>query len=316
MGKLYFKYGVMGSSKTANALMCRFNYLQKGKNVLLMKSAIDTREKISTVTSRIGISAPCYAFEPKDNLIDVFENLNKQKKIDIVIVDECQFCTKKQIEHLRQIAEDIPVLCYGLKTNFKGELFEGSKRLLEIADSLQEVKCVCKCGKKAIMNGRFVKGLIQTEGEEIEIGGDEKYEALCYTCFKKAQLKRKINDKLCSHIKPLSSLLHAGVWSSDTAADNIVMQRPHVIYCPEVENFLKDFKDFKARRPQELMLLSDNAQDLHKHVVKDKTFEYVMALITYVLKLESDRPGLLKALVEDGTIVKWLKQIKKASESL
>lgn len=316
MGKLYFKYGVMGSSKTANALMCRYNYLQKGKNVLLMKSAIDTREKIDTITSRIGLSAPCHAFETKDNLIDVFEKLNKQKKIDIVIVDECQFCSQKQIDQLRQIAEDIPVLCYGLKTNFRGELFEGSKRLLEIADSLQEIKCVCKCGKKAIMNGRFVQGLIQTDGNEIEIGGDEKYEALCFTCFKKAQLKRKIVDKLTCHIKPLSSILHAGVWSSDTAADNVILQRPHVIYCPEVEAFLKNFKSFQARHPQELLLISDNAQALHKHVVKDRSFEYIMALIAYVLKLEPDRPGLLKALVEDGTIVKWLKQIKKVANEM
>lgn len=195
MGKLYFKYGAMGSSKTASALMCRFNYMQKGMNVLLMKPKIDTRFSQNEVVSRIGLSAPCYAFEKDENLQEFFENENKKSKIDVVIVDECQFCTQEQIEQLREVAEQVPVLCYGLSTNFKGKLFEGSKRLFEIADSLQEIKSVCECGRKATMNAKFVNGYICTDGSEVDIGADEKYKGMCYTCFKKEQLKAKMLKK-------------------------------------------------------------------------------------------------------------------------
>lgn len=189
MGKLYFKYGAMGSSKTASALMCRFNYMQKGMDVLLMKPSIDTRFKENEVVSRIGLSAPCYAFSKDENLVEVFNDKSKNEKIDVVIVDECQFCTKAQIEQLRQLTEKVPVLCYGLMTNFKGELFEGSKRLVEIADSLAEIKSICECGRKATMNGKFVNCYIVTEGKEVDIGADEKYKGLCYPCFLKEQEK-------------------------------------------------------------------------------------------------------------------------------
>lgn len=191
MGKLYFKYGVMGSSKTASALMCRFNYMQKGMAVLLMKPSIDTRFKENEIVSRIGLSAPCYAFSEDENLEDYFNKECSKQKIDVVIVDECQFCTKTQIEQLRAITEKVPVLCYGLMTNFKGELFEGSKRLVEISDSLAEIKSVCECGRKATMNAKFVNGKISTEGKEIDIGADEKYKGMCYQCFLKEQQKIK-----------------------------------------------------------------------------------------------------------------------------
>lgn len=191
MGKLYFKYGVMGSSKTASALMCRFNYMQKGMSVLLMKPSIDTRFKENEIVSRIGLSAPCYAFTEDENLENYFNSECSKQKIDVVIVDECQFCTKAQIEQLRAITEKVPVLCYGLMTNFKGELFEGSKRLVEISDSLAEIKSVCECGRKATMNAKFVNGKISTEGKEIDIGADEKYKGMCYQCFLKEQQKLK-----------------------------------------------------------------------------------------------------------------------------
>src|SRR5699024_5030212 len=125
--KLYFKYGAMGSSKTAQALMCRFNYVQKGFNVLLAKPSIDTRS--SKVKSRIGLEADCETFSKNENLIDFFENFNKKQKIDVFIIDEAQFMTKEQVNELKEISLNIPVLCYGLLTNFKTELFEGSKRL-------------------------------------------------------------------------------------------------------------------------------------------------------------------------------------------
>lgn len=183
MSKLYFKYGVMGSSKSAVALMTKYNYEQKGFSILLIKPSIDTRD-INIVSSRIGISCECFQFDEKVDLFEYYKKLKNNQKIDGVIVDEVQFCTKEQIENLREIANSVPVICYGLKTNFKSELFEGSKRLLEIADNISEIKTVCKCGNKAIINAKIVAGKIVYEGNEIDVGGDEKYISLCYNCWK------------------------------------------------------------------------------------------------------------------------------------
>lgn len=193
MAKLYFKYGAMGSSKTAQALMTKFNYEQKGFNVILIKPILDTRDirdgKI-VVKSRIGLSSDCITFTKNTNLVDLLKDIISDKSI--VIVDEAQFCTKKQIEELHTISRTNNVLCYGLLTNFKTELFEGSKRLVEIADSLNEIKSVCKCGRKAIINARLVNGKVVTSGEEILIGAEECYESFCFNCFEK--LKNKKDD--------------------------------------------------------------------------------------------------------------------------
>lgn len=187
MKKLYFKYGVMGSSKSAQALMTAFNYRQKGINVLLLKSCIDTRDNSPTpiISSRIGLTADCITFDKTENLIEL---VKKYPKTQIVLVDECQFCTKEQVDQLKTLTlENKVVLCYGLKTNFKGELFEGSKRLLELAESIQEIKSICRCGEKSTMNARIVNGYVATQGEEIQIGGDESYESMCYECYIKYQ---------------------------------------------------------------------------------------------------------------------------------
>lgn len=311
MSKLYYKFGAMGSSKTASALMCRFNYLQKGIKVLLIKPKIDNRFKTDEVVSRIGISAPCIAFETNENLLNLFEEEREKNNVQVVIVDECQFCTKKQIDQLREVAQEVPVLCYGLKTNFKGELFEGSKRLLEISDSIQEIKSVCECGKKAIMNGRFVKGHLVTDGNEVEIGGDEKYRGLCWSCFKKEQEKTKIYEKIIKYLKIFKDMDSAGQWSGDTAIDNVVLHTPHVIYDEDVQNFIDDFKDFQIKAPEKTLLIDDSIETLKKVVMKDKSFDYMMCLISFALKLEKAKPGLLKTLIEDGTLPKWLRQIKK-----
>ena len=190
MHKLYFKYGVMGSSKSAQALMTKFNYEQKGFRVLLLKPSIDNRDdngSIRVVSSRIGLKSECIVFNETMNLYDFYINENNKKKVDVIIIDEAQFCKEEQINQCQAIADHIPVLCYGLKTNFKGYLFEGSKRLLEIADSISEIKSICKCGSKAIMNAKIINGVVVTDGEEIDIGGDEKYEAMCYSCYIKGQ---------------------------------------------------------------------------------------------------------------------------------
>ena len=186
MAKLYFKYGVMGSSKSAQALMCKFNYEQVGFSVVLLKPSLDDRDKDLgqiVVKSRIGLQSDCRQFDKDTNLYDFIKSLNNLDKKSVVIIDECQFCTKEQINQLKKVSRSIPVLCYGLLTNFKTELFEGSKRLVEIADSLMEIKAVCSCGKKASVNARFNNGKLVVRGAEIMIGGDETYKALCYNCY-------------------------------------------------------------------------------------------------------------------------------------
>ena len=179
MNKLYFRYGTMGSSKTAQALMCRFNYIQKGFSVLLAKPIIDTRS--TRVESRIGLSAECLNVKKDESFADIYNQI----KPDVIIVDECQFLTKKQVEDLKELTQYVPVLCYGLLTNFKTELFEGSKRLVELADSIAEIKSVCKCGRKSTLNARLVDGKVVVDGPELLIGADERYEGRCYWCYKK-----------------------------------------------------------------------------------------------------------------------------------
>ena len=182
---LKFIYGVMGSSKSAQALITEYNYSHNKYNVLLLKSSIDTRDNV--VKSRIGLSKECIIFNPNTDLLyiyDIFkksENINKDYK-NIIIVDEAQFCTKEQIEELQYLSQYIDVLCYGLLTNFKTELFEGSKRLIEIADSCEQIHHICNCGKQATINALFEGSKLVTEGNEIHIG-DTEYQAMCYTCW-------------------------------------------------------------------------------------------------------------------------------------
>ena len=192
MSKLYFKYGAMGSSKTAQALMTRFNYIQKGYDVLLIKPVIDTRDVVDgeiVVKSRIGIYANCKVFNNETNLYEFVKDNGFLEDKKVVIVDEVQFCTAEQIEQLHDVSTKVPVLCYGLLTNFKTYLFEGSKRLIELAESISEIKSVCSCGRKATINGRFIDGKLVCEGEEIAIGADESYVGLCYNCYQ--ELKNK-----------------------------------------------------------------------------------------------------------------------------
>ena len=188
MAKLYFKYGTMGSSKTASALMCKFNYEERGFRVLLIKSCIDKRDVQNgeiIVKSRIGLWAKCYIFLNNQDLFEFVKSKDYLNSRDVVIVDEAQFLTKEQVEQLKAVSEFVPVLCYGLLTNFKTELFEGSKRLVEIADSLHEIKSVCRCGKKANVNARLVNGKISVDGDEILLGGNSSYEAVCFSCYEK-----------------------------------------------------------------------------------------------------------------------------------
>ncbi len=193
MYKLYFKYGTMSSSKSAQALMCKFNYEQKGIKVLLLKPSLDDRDDADgrKVRSRIGLVANCETFTEKDNLQNVFIEKNQSENYGCIIVDEAQFCTAKQIDQLKYLTQSVPVLCYGLLTDFTCHLFEGSKRLVELADSLSEIKSICRCGRKSSINARFVAGKCVDDGPTVFIGGDESYENMCYWCWQKQLEKSK-----------------------------------------------------------------------------------------------------------------------------
>ena len=196
MSKLYFKFGAMASSKTANALMTRFSYEEKGNKVWLIKPDIDTRDdtvdetgkRVTLVKSRIGLSAVADVVKADENILQTFEKINKETPVDVVICDECQFLSAQQVDQLKRIAEycDTPVLCFGLRSDFQTKLFDGSKRLFEIADSIAEIKSVCSCGKKAIVNARLnEKGEVVVVGDQIELGGNDKYEGMCWGCWQK-----------------------------------------------------------------------------------------------------------------------------------
>ena len=191
MAKLYFKYGAMGSSKTANALITKFNYEERGMKVWLIKPAIDDRDGENVVRSRIGLKASAYTISSE---VDIFNEFDVNNGYNAIIADECQFFTAAQIDQLRRIVDlyDLPVLCFGLRTDFLTNMFEGSRRLFEIADSITEIKTICSCGKKAIVNARIDEtGRIVTEGGQILIGGNDSYVAMCHNCWKSAIEKQK-----------------------------------------------------------------------------------------------------------------------------
>ena len=177
MAKLYFRYGAMGSSKTANALMARFNYEERGQATLLVKPRLDQRDGDHMVHSRIGLEYPCIYF---DEMLELSENVLKENAC--IIVDEAQFLQKADIYYLVHLVDDcnIPVMCYGLRADFKGELFPGSYYLLVMADKLEEVKTICWCGKKAAFNARFDQhGHVVKEGAQVVLGANDKYIGLC-----------------------------------------------------------------------------------------------------------------------------------------
>ena len=182
MAKLYFRYGAMGSSKTANALMVKYNYEERGQTVLIAKPATDTRNGAHTVFSRCGLESECVLFH------EITEEM--LTGIDCLILDEPQFLTKEQVEFLVHIVDDlaVPVVCYGLRADFRGDLFEGSMWLLAWADTIEEVKTICWCGKKAIWNARFDENGIIKEGEQVVLGANEKYTALCRKHWREGKL--------------------------------------------------------------------------------------------------------------------------------
>ena len=185
MAKLYFYYGAMGSSKTANALMTEYNYSERGQKALLGKTNIDTRNGIYKIKSRIGLEKDCVLLSDICAMGD-----DELKFYDAIIVDEIQFATPEQIDFLARIVDQlsVPVLCYGLRTDFQTRLFEGSRRLLELADEIKEVKTVCWCGKKATCNARYNEQGIVREGSQVLLGANDEYVALCRKHFMEGKL--------------------------------------------------------------------------------------------------------------------------------
>lgn len=185
MAKLYFKYGAMGSSKTAQALITKYNYEENDLNVWLIKPSADTRDGQQILRSRIGLEAEVDVIGPEEDIYARFRK-NRHPGCDVIIVDECQFLSSVQVDQLRAIVNDfnIPVMCFGLRTDFQTRLFPGSLRLMEIADTIQEIKTICDCGAKATVNARIDgSGHIITEGAQVVLGGNDSYIAMCHKCY-------------------------------------------------------------------------------------------------------------------------------------
>ena len=184
MAKLYFKYGAMGSSKTAQALITKYNYEENDMKVWILKPSADTRDGTAILRSRIGLWAEVEIAIPDVNVYERYKT-GFAGNCDAVIVDECQFLTVEQIDQLRQIVDDynVPVMCFGLRTDFQTHLFPGSHRLMELADCIEEIKTMCDCGAKATVNARINDGYIVTEGAQVVLGGNDCYIAMCHRCY-------------------------------------------------------------------------------------------------------------------------------------
>ena len=185
MAKLYFKYGAMGSSKTAQALITKYNYEENDLRVWLMKPSADTRDGQAIIRSRIGLEAEADIIPPETDLMELYLSRH-HGSCDVIIVDECQFLAPEQIDQLRAIVDEhnIPIMCFGLRTDFQTKLFPGSLRLMEVADTIQEIKTICDCGAKATVNARIdAQGYIVTQGAQVVLGGNDSYIAMCHKCY-------------------------------------------------------------------------------------------------------------------------------------
>ncbi|MEO0883134.1 MAG: thymidine kinase [Pseudomonadota bacterium] len=182
MAKLYFNYSAMNAGKSAILLQAAYNYRERGMNVLLLRPTTDHRGPVGEITSRIGLSAPADMIPPDRNVRAHIEDRHRDTPLACVLVDEAQFLTEEQVWQLAEIADEagIPVLCYGLRTDFAGALFPGSAALLAIADNLREIRTICWCGRKATMTARIgADGKIVSEGAQVQVGGNESYVSLC-----------------------------------------------------------------------------------------------------------------------------------------
>ncbi len=200
-GKLYFRYGTMGSAKTALLLTTAYNFEERGMTYSCMKPIVDTREKDNVIRSRIGIERKCTWIYHDTDIYQMAQEMFERTMtvIDWFLVDEAQFLTAEQVDQLARIVDDYGsnVICYGLRTDFQTHLFEGSRRLFEIADTIDEIKSTCTCGRKTIVNARIdANGDFITEGAQVEIGGDERYIAVCRKCWRNNRIEQSIRHSL------------------------------------------------------------------------------------------------------------------------
>lgn len=201
IGKLYFRYGTMGSAKTAMLLAQAYNFEERGMAYRCFKPVIDTRDSKNVIRSRIGIERECQWIYPETDLYEAIKEIFEET-LDLpgwLLIDEAQFLTTRQVDQLAHIVDDFAcnVVCYGLRTDFTTHLFEGSRRLFEIADSIEEIKSTCSCGRKTIVNARIdSRGNIITEGEQVEIGGNDKYMAVCRKCWTNKRIERARRNTL------------------------------------------------------------------------------------------------------------------------
>lgn len=200
-GKLYFRYGTMGSAKTALLLTTAYNFEERGMRYVCLKPIIDTREESNVIRSRIGIERECRWIYHESDLYEMACQLSAESEgvIDWFLVDEAQFLTAAQVDQLARVVDDFGsnVICYGLRTDFRSCLFEGSRRLFEIADTIDEIKSTCNCGRKTIINARIdSKGDFVEEGAQVEIGGDDRYIAVCRKCWRNKRIEQLNRDAL------------------------------------------------------------------------------------------------------------------------
>ncbi|WP_072669561.1 thymidine kinase [Vibrio injensis] len=189
MAQMYFYYSAMNAGKSTTLLQSSFNYQERGMTPVIFTAAIDNRFGVGKVSSRIGLEADAHLFDDTTDLLQAITQLNTEQKRHCVLVDECQFLTREQVYQLTEVVDklDIPVLCYGLRTDFLGELFEGSKYLLSWADKLIELKTICHCGRKANMVIRTdEQGNAISEGDQVDIGGNDRYVSVCRQHYKQA----------------------------------------------------------------------------------------------------------------------------------
>jgi len=191
MAKLYFRYSAMNAGKTTQLIQVKHNYEERGQNVLVLKPSIDQRSSVNTIKSRIGIECDCVLIKEDSDIIKLVIDYNKKTPINCILVDEAQFLTRKQVMDLCYVIDEhnFPCIAYGLRSDFKGNLFPGSQALLAMADAIEELKTICWCGKKALMNTRLLNGKAIYEGEQVMIGGNESYISLCRKHWRDGKVK-------------------------------------------------------------------------------------------------------------------------------
>ena len=206
MAKLYFYYSSMNAGKSTNLLQSSYNYRERGMNTIVLTPELDTRYGGSVVSSRIGLSADATTFSTADNLFSLVKDAHRERPLHCLLIDEAQFLSRDQVHQLGDVADElgIPVLCYGLRTDFQGLLFEGSQHLLAWADNLVEIKTICHCGRKATMVLRLdERGQVVKRGAQIKIGGNETYQAVCRKHFKTGMAERRTDELVFGEFEPM-----------------------------------------------------------------------------------------------------------------